>query len=217
MPDPHSHSTNCPVPLSSPCRYNTIGACVEYGKSPGSDAFSLAANEACCVCGGASLGAYFQFQNGETPSECMYLYAIQTTNGNPIIQYPCNDRPAQQWFVDSSYNNRSTAHINKCIVGSYGATTSGTNLVIYDCMANDSRFIFPHGLDRTFRVVSDLSCVLEHHAPGHKVDGQESKYRSVVEVIKSGLQSVLSIDANFLHRAPCSDAPNDWYDRNGDN
>ena len=49
---------------------------------------------------------------------------------------------AQYWYKDSTGYIRSKIDINKCLVGSGGRTTKGTELMIYDCFSNDSRFMW---------------------------------------------------------------------------
>jgi len=72
---------------------------------------------------------------------CIDLRGGNTSNGNQVWYYPCNQTPAQSWYWDDSNNYiRSSIDKNKCLVGSGGSSASGTKLMIWDCFNNDDRF-----------------------------------------------------------------------------
>ena len=63
-------------------------------------------------------------------------------NGSPVILYPCDGYPSQQWIHDSNGYLRSVLDTTKCIVSVDGKTQSGTNLMVWDCLESDDRFRF---------------------------------------------------------------------------
>ncbi len=211
-------------------RYEENNGCLLNGNFPGSDLFGKTANEACCICGGGSFSGgvtYLELRNDAIPSDCLDLYGASTTNGNPIILYPCNGSPAQKWFVDGNYYIRSALDTNKCIVGSAGETSEGINLVINDCFANDTRFVLGYYDDKRFRPAIDTNLCVEP-SYSETFDGwyvvqlsvcsdnasqQWTPYRA------SERRDLLTEDSNRSRdlQDECTDLPNAWYDIYGDN
>ncbi len=77
----------------------------------------------------------------ENDYRCIDLKHGNTSNGNQVWYYPCNQTPAQSWYWDDSNNYiRSSIDKNKCLVGSGGSSALGTKLMIWDCVNNDDRF-----------------------------------------------------------------------------
>ncbi len=214
-------------------RYEVNNACSEYGNVPGADAFGKTANEACCICGGGSFSGgvtFLEFRSNEISTECLDLYAASTTNGNRIIQYGCNGTPGQQWFVDSNFYIRSALDTNKCIVGSSGSTAAGTNLIIHDCISNDSRFVFTYYDDNTFRPAADTNqCVgssssdifngwwgIELSDCAGSLNQQWLPYRPSTRRNLLG-ETKDESGLRGLQDDSCTDLPDGWYDKSGDN
>lgn len=92
------------------------GSCESFGNDYANAVSGKTANEACCFCGGGSLGGvtFLEFENAESPNTCLDLRSSGTNNGNRIMLYECNGTPAQKWWVDSNYYIRSAINTNKC-------------------------------------------------------------------------------------------------------
>lgn len=92
------------------------GFCEAYGDDFGNLNSGKTANEACCFCGGGSIGGvtFLEFRNGENSNSCLDLRFASTTNGNRIWLYECNGSAAQKWYVDSNFYIRSAVNTNKC-------------------------------------------------------------------------------------------------------
>jgi hypothetical protein len=77
----------------------------------------------------------------EDDYRCIDLKGGNTSNGNQVWYYPCNQTPAQLWYWDDSNNYiRSSIDKNKCLVGVGGSSALNTKLMIWDCFNNDNRF-----------------------------------------------------------------------------
>jgi hypothetical protein len=77
----------------------------------------------------------------EDDYRCIDLKGGNTSNGNQVWYYPCNQTPAQLWYWDDSNNYiRSSINKNKCLVGEGGSSALNTRLMIWDCINNDNRF-----------------------------------------------------------------------------
>jgi len=80
-------------------------------------------------------------RGAENDYRCIELKGGNTSNGNQVWYYPCNQTPAQSWYWDDSHNYiRSSIDKSKCLVGSQGSSALGTKLIIWDCFNNDDRF-----------------------------------------------------------------------------
>jgi glucosylceramidase len=79
---------------------------------------------------------FFELKSGLSTSSqswCLDLARSDTTNGTPILFWPCNGGPNQQWTIDSEGYIRSQIDTNKCLVTHGAVLVAGTNFMIWDC------------------------------------------------------------------------------------
>jgi hypothetical protein len=209
--------------------YDKSNACNISG-SFANNATGRTAYEACCFCGGGSLGGVtlWTFQNAETPDDCWDLSSFSTTNGAFIIQNECNESPSQSWWIDSNNYIRSAVDATKCIVGTGGATSQGTNLIINDCLPNDNRFVFYSPNDGSIRPYDNIfQCIgpsetevveglLLPVVELNDCDGSLAQSWSTVPVAQAR-RRLAERGQNDHYRLlqECSDVPLGWYDGDG--
>lgn len=100
------------------------------------------------------LGSWYQpVRSDADPNMCLGLYRGLTDNANPIMYYGCDStHTTQMWFHDGKTSYiRNGVDPNKCLIGNYGSTETGTRLVIHDCLPDDTRFKFNRYTDGTIR------------------------------------------------------------------
>ncbi|CAB9526035.1 metalloproteinase dpy-31 [Seminavis robusta] len=218
--------------------YNdSYDACALYGAGFGNAVTGMTANDACCVCGGGSLGGvtFRVLQNADSPGNCWDVNRASTRNGAYIIFSPCDETPSQKFWVDNNGYIRSALDVTKCVVGSAGETSQGTNLILNDCFANDDRFVFQHDdADGTFRpkrnnevcigpssnevAFSTRDPILHLWDCNGSPEQSWSSANAVVvnRALKTRVNSKNGKVERLLQNEECSDVPLGWYDAHGD-
>ena len=79
--------------------------------------------------------------------DCLGVLGGSMTNGTPVVQWPCNFQPDQQWFISTTSpfevpdgqptTIRNSKNPAKCLGVLASATNDGAHLVIWDCLPGD--------------------------------------------------------------------------------
>jgi hypothetical protein len=74
--------------------------------------------------------------------QCLGVLNGNMTNGTPVIQWPCNGNPDQEWTVPPIPSHgvfgemRNMQNNNKCLGVKNGSLDAGATLLIWDCNGN---------------------------------------------------------------------------------